>query len=331
MLLMKKYTQFSYEERTKLYDLKQAGLTYTQMSALLGRHKSSIWRELRRNSTHSNCYLPDTAQSLASTRCLRDCLLDKHLELQEFVVLKLQCHGWTPEQIAGWLKKRQKQLPTISHESIYAWIYKPPQKREKYWKYLARHKGKRGLRKYRGAGVSRIPHRISIFERPKSVEFRKYFGHWEGDLMSFCKNSQHILTVIERKTRFLMSVRLPSKKAECTASHLINLMKAVPKHARKTITLDNGGEFATHRQYFEKLGIKSYFCDPYASWQKGSIEHANGRIRRDLPRKFNIHKLTKEDFDETIENYNNTPRKVLGWLTPLEAYVKNLKSVALQT
>ena len=149
--------------------------------------------------------------------------------------------------------------------------------------------------------------------------------------MSFQKNSQSILVLRERKTMFTTSVRLPHKKAETTAQNILNLLGKLPKKARKTVTFDNGGEFARHKMVNEALGIQTFFCDPYASWQKGGVENTNGRLRRDLPRKTDVRNMKQEDFDEVIENYNTTPRKALGWLSPLEAFNKNLHRVALQT
>ena len=130
---------------------------------------------------------------------------------------------------------------------------------------------------------------------------------------------------------FTQSIPLLSKRASTTAQALISLMKNIPPKARKTLTLDNGGEFSAHEQWAQKLNLPSYFCDPYASWQKGGVENTNGRLRRDLPRKTNISKLTKEDFHETIDNYNSTPRKKLNWLTPIQAFNRNLTRAALQT
>ena len=107
-------------------------------------------------------------------------------------------------------------------------------------------------------------------------------------------------------------------------------MKTIPPKARKTMTFDNGGEFAGHERLLEELGVPSFFCDPYASWQKGGVENTNGRLRRDMPRKTDIRRITREDFDENILNYNTTPRKTLGWLTPQEAFNNNLRRVALR-
>lgn len=149
--------------------------------------------------------------------------------------------------------------------------------------------------------------------------------------MSFLKNSQHILVLRERKTMFTCSVPLPSKSALLTVEAMIGCLEKIPPEARKSLTFDNGNEFAAHSKLLEALGIPSFFCDPYASWQKGGVENTNGRLRRDLPRKTDIYKMSKEEFDETILNYNTTPRKSLGWLTPLEAFNKNLQGVALHT
>ncbi len=328
---MKKYHHLTPVEREQISMLRQSNSSIMQIALTLGRPKSTISRELKRNQAPPGQYWPDTAQTFALSRRRRGSRLDRDEVLKDFVITKLCCHYWTPEQIAGCLKHRQKKIKPICHESIYAWLYKPTQKKEKLWKFLARHKAKRGLRKSRGSGVSRIPNRVPIQNRPKSVDDKREFGHWEGDLMSFQKNSQHMLVLRERKTMFTCSAPLPSKKAPTTSQKIIDLMKDIPEKARKSLTLDNGGEFAGHEQWHAQLGLPSFFCDPYASWQKGGVENTNGRLRRDLPRKTNLYQLSQEDFDENILNYNTTPRKSLAWLTPLEAFKKNLARVALQT
>lgn len=305
---MRSYNQFTYEERIKLAQLRRSESSITEIASAMNRCRSTIYRELRRNEAPPGEYWPDTAQRMTLHRRKRENTLDRDLKLREFVLEKLQCHYWTPEQIAGYLTYRQKKLRSISHETIYAWIYQKAHKDQKLWKFLPRHKARRGLRKSRGAGQNRIPDRVSIEDRPNIGKKRKLFGHWEGDLMSFKKNSQHILVLRERKTMFTLSVPLPSKKSCTTAQSIIDMMKDIPPDARKSLTLDNGGEFAKHGEVFKVLGIQSFFCDPYASWQKGGIENTNGRLRRDLPRNTNIKAMNLEDFDENIDNYNSTPR-----------------------
>jgi len=327
---MRKYHQLTIEEREKIAMLRQSKPSLAKIAIATNRSKSTISRELRRNQSPPGEYWPDTAQSLASARRERVCRLDRDEDLRNCVITKLCCHYWSPEAIAGWLSSQQKEIRSISHESIYAWIYQKSQKKDKLWKFLARHKAKRGLRKSKGAGMARIPNRVSIHDRPKIIDSKKEFGHWEGDLMSFMKNSQHILVLRERTSMFTLSVVLLGKKAESTARKLIELMKALPALARKSLTIDNGGEFAAHITWMEELGIPSYFCDAYSSWQKGGVENTNGRLRRDMPRNTNVDRLTREDFDENILNYNMTPRKALGWLTPLEIFNRNLDRVALR-
>ncbi len=324
---MRSYKQLSYEERVKIAQLRLSSLSIKRIALKIGRSKSTISRELKRNSQEG--YWPDSAQRKTLERRRRGCILDKDSYLKEFVMDKLQCHFWTPEQISGYLRHRQKKLRSISHETIYSWIYTKAQKQEKLWKFLPRHKAKRGLRKSVNAGLSRIPNRVSIHDRPKIIEHKKTFGHWEGDLMSFMKNSQHMLVLRERKTMFTLSTPLQNKKALDTAQAIISLLKDLPKKSRRSVTYDNGGEFAAHSNVFESIDVPAFFCDPYASWQKGGVENTNGRLRRDLPRKTNLKKMRSEDFNETIDNYNLTPRKNLGWLSPLEAFHKNLNRVAL--
>ena len=328
---MRRYKQFSYDERVKLAQLRQWESSIGKIASALGRSRSTIFRELKRNEAPPGQYWPDTAQKEAMERRQRRCRIDSNPLLRAFVEEKLCTHYWTPEQMAGWLKHRQTDLPKVSHETIYTWIYQKAQRLEKLWKFLPRHKAVRGLRKSKGAGQGRIPNRISIHDRPKVVQKGKEFGHWEGDLMAFQKNSQHMLVVRERKTMFTRSVPLANKKSPDTAKALIDTLRDLPSQARKTLTLDNGGEFASHGKVKEILGVLTFFCDPYASWQKGGVENTNGRLRRDLPRKTDIKAMLKEDFDETLENYNMTPRKKLKWLTPLEAFNINLHRVELQT
>lgn len=329
---MSVYRHLSYEERVQMSCLRQSESSITEIAEALGRSKSTISRELRRNEAPPGEYWPDTAHQKARDRRHRECRLDRNRELQAFVKTQLTCEGWTPEQISGWLKTRQTQLPSVSHETIYSWLYQSPQKAEKLWKFLPRHQAKRGLRKSRGTGQSRIPNRISISERPPvGGPKRTFFGHWEGDLMAFQKNSQHILVLRERKSMLTLSCPLSSKRAEETAKAIQNLLQDIPKAARKTLTFDNGTEFAHHEVVAQALELPTFFCDPYSPWQKGGVENTNGRLRRDLPRTTRVKSQSSEDFQEIITNHNTTPRKKLQWLTPIEAFNQSLTRVALQT
>ena len=331
MLQMVGYKQLSMDERQKIHEMRQSGTSRYQIASALGRSRSTVGRELKRNKApYGDYYLPDTAQGLAIKRKKKRPRLEREGALRDFVVDHLCALGWSPEQMAGFLKHRQSALPAISHESIYAWIYSSGRKDEKLWQHLPRHKKKRGLRKsYQAAGVRTIPQRTSIHERPAVIGEKQEVGHWEGDLISCSKNTQFVFVAHERKTRFLMAHKLENKRAQHTAEIGAKLFRPLPAQARKSITLDNGGEFAQHTQWREELKIDTYFCDPYASWQKGGVENSNGRLRRDLPRKTDLNTLTQEDIDDIILTHNMTPRKNLGWLTPLEAFTNNLNNRVL--
>lgn len=326
---MKQYKHLTQTEREKIAALKNEGATIAQIAETVGKSVSTIYRELSRNEAPPGQYWPDRAQRLYCLRRERGALLDKNIPLQTFVLEKLQCHGWSPEQIAADLKYNRTELPSVCHETIYAWIYGKTTKKDKLWKYLRYHKGKRGKRACRNAGVSRIPSRVSVHERPEEISNRGEFGHWEGDLMAFRKNSQNILVTQERVSRFVISERLARKLAAEVGEKMKKVFKELPRKARKSITFDNGGEFARHMQ-LKDIGMKTYFCDPYASWQKGGVENANGRLRADLPRRLSVKEMKEEDFDEVIDNYNTTPRKCLGWKTPLQVFQENLQLVALR-
>ena len=321
---MRLYKQISFEERERIAKLWQSETSLSEIAKQLCRSKSTISRELKRNQAPPGQYWPDTAERLTNERRRRGCLLDKDLKLQQYVKEKMINHFWTPEQIAGSLKIGEENLPYVSHETIYSWIYSKDQRSEKLWKYLPRLRSKRGLRKSKGKGGSRIQNRVSIHQRPN---IDQEFGHWEGDLMSFKKNTQYILVLRERLTMLTLSLVLSNKSADVTKEGVLALLENIPSKAKKSITFDNGTEFANHYQ----IGIPTYFCDPYASWQKGGVENSNGRLRRDLPRYVDVKKMRKDDFDETLENYNSTPRKKLGWLTPYQVFHKNLQFVALRT
>ena len=293
---MKKYIQIKSWEREKIFELWQSESSIMEIAEALQRSRSTIYRELKRNQNSFRNYLPDTAQNKSDKRRLRGCCLDKNHDLQAHVMLKLRCHGWTPEQIAGDLKFNQDELKTVSHETIYSWIYKGSQRCEKLWKYLPRHHARRGKRKSRGSGASRIPHRISIHDRPKIIDTNQEFGHFEGDLMCFKKNSQHILVLRERKTMFTLSAVLPNKTAEASKEMIIKLLGELPMSARKSITFDNGTEFTKHGEVATSLGLQTFFCDAYASWQKGGVENTNGYIRRDFSRSTGLPSPTPPNF-----------------------------------
>jgi IS30 family transposase len=322
-----KYKHLNIEERRQVADLHSKKSTISEIANILKRNKSTISREIKRNSISDN-YWPDSADTLSKSRRLRENKIISNSELEVFIWRSLVQKRWSPEQIAGWLKINKQSFGAISHESIYKWIYLPYKMHSgsKLWKYLARHKRKRGIKRNFLSSATMIPNRISIHERPKYIKDKLNFGHWEGDLMSFIKNSQHIIVLHERKTLFIKSLRLKNKQANTVTKALFNLMGKLPLTAKQTLTLDNGGEFTEHEKY-KAIGLKSYFCDPYCSWQKGGVENSNSRLRIVLPRHTDVKSFDKKEFEDIILNHNSTPRKRLGWLTPKQAFIKDLEGL----
>jgi len=297
----------------------------------MGRSRSTIYRELKRNQAPPGEYWPDTAEAKAKARCRRENMLDRTPALRQFVIDKIRRCRWSPAQIAGHLTYWQNALPSISHETIYVWIYAYKQQSIRLWEDLSRRKKKRGLPRCRSPRKSRIPNRTSIHDRPPEVSKKKEFGNWEWDTMAFENNTQHMVVLREMASMFTIIERLESKRSEETANAIISSMLPTPKQARKTITFDNGSEFAKHEKIGRALAMDTFFCDSYASWQKGGVENTNGRLRLQLPRQTNIKTLSTGDFYGVMNRYNSTPRKKLGWKTPAQVFAEKLEFVALQT
>jgi IS30 family transposase len=233
--------------------------------------------------------------------------------------------GWSPEQIAGRLEREQGRK-VISYETIYRFIYAQLARTRDYrWRrFLSRGKSKRGCRGRKGGGSQNfIEGRVSLAERPIEAADRKTCGHWEADLMMFSKYGQAVLTVHERKSRLLLAIRLANKKADGVARHLVKLFGAMPPPLRRTVTFDNGTEFARHLALHD-LAIATFFCKPYAPWQKGGVENAIGRMRRFIPRKTDLATLSSHRFRRLIAVYNHTPRKCLDFKTPAEVFSETL-------
>jgi len=317
---MKIYTHLSLEERTLISHYHDNGISIRRIGQLVGRSASTISRELRRNSNKSS-YNPATASNRYHARRHKPSKLDLDSALRSYV-LNCLYEVISPEMIALRLKRFGdiEGIACISHESIYRWLYRPAQKREKFYKLLVQQHHRRGRRKrvHRGG----IKDRVSIHERPKDVMTRKEMGHWEADLMSFMGNRQHMLVLHERKTRYTAAIRLKTKTAQETIKAILKFFKTLPKKLVKSITFDNGNEFAKHKQIRNQLGIPTYFCDIYASWQKGGIENQNGRFRRDLPRKTDLLNMKEKDFEQIIIAHNLMPRKILNGLSPIENLAK---------
>lgn len=320
----KKYKQLSLEERCAIATLYREGKSIQKIAAALARSASTISREITRNITITKGYEPAYAQTQTAGRRWRGSKLERQPILRDIVLDRLAM-GWSPQIVANRLA-REQGCNLISYESIYRFIYAQIKRTKDYsWRhYLPYKKSKRGFRGRRGgSSASFIKHRVSIHGRPQHISKRKNTGHWEADLMLFSKYGQSILVTQERHTRMLMLFKLKNKESKTVIFQLKNLFEHLPKQLTKSITFDNGTEFAEHYRLNE-AGIKTYFCDVRSPWQKGGVENAIGRLRRSLPRKTDIAGLREQDIEQLVAVYNHTPRKCLGYKTPAEVFSNKL-------
>jgi IS30 family transposase len=321
------YNQLDLDDRIELSRLLEDGKAQSEIARIMGRHRSTIKRELERNNLPKSGYKAGSADRMAFVRRQRLSRLERLNPLGDHVRDHLAM-GWSPEQISGRLRLERSEH-FVSHETIYRFIYRAKVKPEKLYRYLPRAKASRG-RRYFKRRREPIPDRRSIHERPQHIENRHEFGHWEGDLMQFRTQRGNLATLCERKTRFSLAAPLKSKKADETRSVLERLLAPLPAAARRSLTFDRGTEFAEFGALETHLSLLTYFCDPHSPWQRGTIENTNGLYRRDMPRKTDITNYTAQDIEDLTWALNSTPRKCLGFKTPAEAFLENLKPVALE-
>ena len=315
-------THLELEERERLAALLAEGLSLRAVAARLGRAASTVSRELRRNALPRGGYLPVHAEGCYLERRQRPAVLERDAKLARFVRERL-LEGWTPEQIAGWLGRgEERQLRPVAAETVYAFIHRPGQKAEKLWRLLPRGRAKRGRRRARPPRTA-ITERRSIHDRPEDVEGRREAGHWEGDLL-ICRRTRPVLVLKERKTRFVLAARLAGKSAAETVAVLMAVFRRLDPRLRSSVTFDNDTAFARHGLLASACAMATWFCDAYASWQKGAVENANGRLRRDLPRDLDLDALNDAELQEIVLSHNLTPRKCLGFLTPVQALLGEL-------
>jgi IS30 family transposase len=320
------YDQLGLEERCTIARLHASGASIRKIAAALDRPPSAVCRELKRNSGRDTGYRPAHAEEKARARRWTGCRLERDADLRARVLGCLE-RGWSPEQVAGRLR-REAGATVISHESIYRFIHAQIRRTgEGRWRlYLPQARARRGRRSNAGRSPVRFfKDRVSIEDRPPSVASRRIAGHWEGDLMAFSKYGQAILVAHERKSRLILLARQPSKAADPVARRLGAWFRALPPALRRSITFDNGTEFALHYRLNHDPGVKTFFCDTHSPWQKGGVENAIGRMRRRLPRKTDLATLPIRRINDAVDAYNNTPRKCLGYKTPAEAFSAFLK------
>jgi len=316
------YTQLTREQRYHLYGLMKAGLNQTRIAAQLACHKSTISRELRRNRGEKG-YRPSQADELAYDRqceAYRSRIAWQTWEQVE----RLLRQQWSPEQISGRLKLEHQ--PTVSHESIYLYIYADKRRGGTLHQHLRSQKKQR--KRYSGyIRRGQIPNRISIDKRPQIVASKGRFGDWEADTMIGARHKRGILSAVERKSKLTRLRRLRTKAAAEMKAASVALLGPLAARVH-TITVDNGKEFCEHEQIAAGLQARIYFAHPYASWERGLNENTNGLVRQYFPKKYDFARITDNDLQQVEDLLNNRPRKTLGYRTPNEVFFKQ-RSVAL--
>jgi IS30 family transposase len=321
-------------EREEIRVALSAKMSLRAIARMLNRSPSTISREVARNRGR-RYYKAVDADNRATRMAKRpkSGVLELNPELRQIVMSKLELK-WSPEQISGWLGteySRKKQM-RVSHETIYKSIYVRAKGviHHSFSQYLRRSRPMRHSRYHRRSGdrsFTNIVSGVSIHERSKTIEQRKSVGHWEGDLVSGSNNT-HIATLVDRKSRFTIILKLAGKDAESVHQALLATFKKMPMLYRKSLTWDRGLELAKHADLTKEVGMPVYFCDPRCPWQRGTNENTNSLIRQYVPKKTDLSPHTQGRLNEVATELNERPRKTLKFKTPSHIIEK---SVALIT
>jgi len=316
------YTQLTREQRYQIYALKKEGHNRTAISRNVGVHKATVSRELRRN-LGGRGYRPKQADELARERQQQRVRPRIRPETWQQVT-DLLAQQWSPAQISGRLKLERQ--PTASHERIYQYIYRD--KRAGGTLHLNLRSRKQRRKRYGSySRRGQFPARRSIDERPAIVESKTRRGDWEADTIIGHKHQQAIVSLVERKSKLTRLAKVARNTAELVAQAMTTQLAALTV---KTITSDNGREFAQHQHVAAHLKAVFFFAHPYSSWERGLNENTNGLVRQYFPKKSDFSKITGRQINKVVERINNRPRKTLGYKTPNEVFFK-LPLVALTT
>ena len=303
------------------------------IAASLGRAPSTISREIKRNGGRQQ-YRASKADQAAWGRAHRakTCKLAENRALACIVAEKLQLE-WSPDQIAGWLKSTypDDENYQVSHETIYKSLFIQARGalKKELLQYLRRTRAMRRSRHHtqKTSDHGRITNTVSIRERPAEAEDRAVPGHWEGDLMMGSNNSQ-VATLVERHTRYLMLVRVPSKDTQTVINALIKQAHKLPREVYKSLTWDRGKEMADHERFSLDTDIKVYFCDPQSPWQRGSNENTNGLLRQYFPKGMDLSNVHQNRLNAVARRLNERPRKTLDYQTPAERFAQCVASTS---
>ena len=321
-------------EREEIRVALSAKISIRAIARMLDRSPSTISREVARNRGR-RYYKAVDADNRAKRTAKRPKLgiLEVNAELKQVVISKLELN-WSPEQISGWLRveySRRKGMQ-VSHETIYKSIYVRSKGviHHSFTKHLRRGRPMRHSRHHSRSGdrsFTNIVNGVSIHERSKHIENRRSIGHWEGDLVSGSKNT-HIATLVDRKSRFTIILKLKGKDAKSVHQALLATFQKMPKPYRKSLTWDRGMELAKHADLTKEIGIPVYFCDPQCPWQRGTNENTNSLIRQYFPKKTDLSPHTQKRLNEVATQLNERPRKTLKFKTPSHMIEKSVAMIA---
>ena len=313
------YRQITFEERYTVGLLRQQGLSPAAIARTLGRHRSTIGRELLRNRAHSDgTYRPPLADSYARSRRSRSRRNRQFSSSDWALVRELLREDWSPDQVAGWLHRYR--LLRISHETIYRYIWAEKQAGGTLHQHLRGARKQRRKRYGRYDSRGRVAGKRLITERPAIVEARQELGHWEADTMLGAGQAGAcVLSMVERKSGYVLLGQLAQRTSAFVNARARQLIRTQPRPVR-TITVDNGTEFHDYAKLERATGARFYFATPHYAWERGTNENTNGLVRQYLPKRQTMAHLTQHDCNRIAAKLNRRPRKRLGYRTPEECY-----------
>ncbi|WP_082021198.1 IS30 family transposase [Chromohalobacter japonicus] len=312
------YRQLTQTQRYQIHAQQGVRMSQRQIAKVLGIHSSTVSRELRRNISPDG-YDPRQAQAFSDQRRRTAWKMTKRLpSLMRWVADQL-ADEWSPQQISGFMANANGAY--VSHQWIYSLIWDDKARGGGLWRYLRQPKRRSKHRaQAKSAGLGKIPNREGIEHRAAEVDDRLTIGHWEGDTVLKGHKQSGLVTLVERRSGYLLAARLPQITADLTQKAMIRLLKP-RRGAVQTVTLDNGSEFANHEAVAKAVSAAIYFCDPYCSGQRGTNENTNGLIRQYYPKGTDFRQVTDAELRKTVNKLNDRPRKRLGYRTPAQVFL----------
>lgn len=327
------YSHLRLDERRRIAKWFEAKMPITEMADRLGRSASTLYRDIKRNR-YTDTELPElngyhavAAQEMYEKRRAVHRKMIVHPELKAAIEDRLKA-GWSPEQIAGRMRLERHPI-RVSHETIYRFAYSKDGRAEAFYRRLPEHRKRRRPRGYRRHHRTRIFDSQCLSRRPERISERTEFGHWECDLMMFRKEHGkiNVTSLVECVSRYTVVMRNEDRHSKPIMEALINGLAPLPADARQSITFDRGTEFSAWQRLKDGIGAESWFCDPQAPWQRGTVENTNNRLRKYLPRSTEPTALTNRYMKSICHRLNSTPRKCLGYRTPAEVFESKIVEI----